>query len=812
MVWLESMFQDLRYALRMMRRTPLVTTVAVLSLALGIGANTAIFSVLDGFLLKLLPVKNPREIVLLSWLPQKSPASATDRAEPDNFSFPMFERFRRSSAVSGAAGFAFVDRFNVIAGGRAEFALSEAVSGNYHAVLGVAPVIGRAFTDDDDRESAEPVCVISHRFWMSRFAGDPTVIGRKIVIANVPITLVGVEPKEFLGLMPGYAADVRIPFHALWQIAPNVNKSIFLDPDSDWVWIAARVPRTTEAQARAELTVLLQQSLPPDKQGSVVRFGPAGEGLDLISGQFRSPLLILMAAVGLVLLIACANVANLLLVRAQAREKETSTRLALGAGRARVFRQFLTESLLLAAAGGTLGIILAYRAGDLLARGFTDLTFDVHPDIGVLMFTAGVTLLTGILFGLAPAIRAARVYAQPGLHRDTRPSRYGLPHLLIVGQLALSMVALVGAGLYVRTLHNLRVTDLGIKTHNVTVFRLVPGASGYTNAHAAEFAQRVLERLERMPGVESVAQSRILPLQGSVWETAIDAPGLSSAANPSFRKVSGNLVSARFFETMGIPVLLGRGIEERDRAGATQVAVINEMLERAYFPHESPLGRHFRAEGQDYEIVGVVGDGRYNGIRREAPPMYFVSLPQSPDFFRSFGVEIRTSQTRSAVASDVRRAIAEIDPSVPLSDLATMDQTIDRMIRQDRLFAGLSTIFGALALLLAAVGLYGVRAYAVARRTQEIGIRIALGADRGAIVQMILRETGWLGLLGVTIGLGAAYAVMRYIQAMLFGIAARDFGIFAGAAALLIAIAALAGYLPARRASRVDPMIALRHE
>ncbi len=809
MVWLESIFQDLRYAFRMMRRTPLVTAVAVLSLALGIGANTAIFSVLDGFLLRLLPVKNPREIVLLSWLAKDS----GNRIAPDDgFSVPMLERFRHlSGAVSGVAGFAFVDNLSLIAGGRAEYARGEAVSGNYHAVLGIAPVIGRAFTDDDDSESAAPVCVISYRFWESRFGRDPAVIGHKIILANVPVTLIGVEPKAFLGLTPGYAADFRIPIRLVPQVAPNANKSIFLDPTSDWLMLVARVPRATETQGRAEINVVFQRVLPPDQRGRIMVFGRGGEGLDVISKQFRYPLLVLMVTVGLILLIACANVANLLLVRAHAREKETSVRLALGAGAARVVRQFLTESLLLAVAGGTLGITLAYRAGDLLAHGFTDLTFDVHPDMSVLAFTGAVTLLTGILFGLTPAIRAARADVQPGL-QSSRSSKFALSHLLIVAQLALSLVAVVGAGLYVRTLYNLRSTDLGMNLHNLTIFRLVPGASGYRQERGAEFARRVLEQFEKMPGRESVALSRVPPLRdGGTENGTIDVPGVSPPADPNLPKVGMNLVSAQFFQTMGMPVLLGRGIEERDRAGTSQVAVINEALARAYFPHGSPLGRHFLAGKQDYEIVGVVRDSKY-AIRRGASPTYFASYAQSPANFNSFYVELRTVQSPLTVGAYIRRAISEIDSNVPLSDLATMDQIIDRLIRQDRLFAGLSSVFGALALSLAAIGLYGVRAYAVARRTSEIGIRMALGADRGTITQMILRETGWVALASVVTGLGVAYAVTRFIQSMLYGLAPHDFTTFAGAAVLLVATAALAGYLPARRAARVDPMVALRHE
>jgi predicted permease len=547
------------------------------------------------------------------------------------------------------------------------------------------------------------------------------------------------------------------------------------------------------ARATAELNAMFRE-----RKGTVM-LGPGGEGLNWIRNGLRKPLLVLMAAVGLVLLIACATVANLLLARAHSREKETSMRLALGAGAARLMRQFLTESLLLAAIGGTLGILLAYRAGDVLVRGFEHLTLDTGPNLRMLTFTLAVTILTGILFGLAPAIRAARVDVQPGLQRETR-SRFS--HVLVITQLALSLVAVIGAGLYTRTLHNLRSIDLGINIHNLTGFRLAPSVSGYTNERDAEFAQGVLARLESVPGVQSAA----LQTSGTA---EIDVPGVASQAD---RHVSLGIITAHFFETMGIPVLLGRGIEAGDRAGAPRVAVINEALARAYFAHESPVGKHFRAQTRDYEIAGVVRDSKWTRIREAAPPTFFVSYPQTQSNYRVFWVEVRTLGNPAAAASAIRRAVAEVDSNVPIFEMQTEEQAVDSLLSWDRLFATLSAIFGALALLLAAIGLYGVRAYAVARRTSEIGIRMALGADRGAIAQMILRETGWLTLFGVALGLGAACAVTRYVQSMLYGIPPRDFWTFAGAAAVLTAVAALAGYLPARRAARVDPMVALRHE
>jgi predicted permease len=788
-----------------------VTAVAVLSLTLGIGANTAIFTVFDALLLRSLAVKNPRQIVMLTWLATNS---ASRPQHDGDFSFPMFEQFRHSSALSDVIGFTWIQGLRVIAGGPADYADGEAVSGNYHAVLGVAPVVGRALVDDDDRESAAPVCVISYRFWESRFGRDPAAIGQKIVLAEVPVTLVGVEPKGFFGMMPGYAADFKIPIHLLPQISANsLANARFLDTNDWWVTLAARVPRAREARASAEINLLFHQSLPQNQQNRAVMFGPGGEGSKSFRSQFRNPLLVLMAAVGLILLIACANVANLLLARAKAREKEIATRLALGAGRQRLVRQLLTESVLLAAMGAAFGTGLAYWASGVLAS-FNGLAIDVRPEARVLGFTAAITLLTGILFGLAPAIWAARAELQPSLQRDTPFSRFGLASALIVAQLALSLVAVVGAALYLRTLHNLRDVDLGMNIHNLTVFRLAPGGSGYsTDERAAKFAQRVLDRLEKIPaGVESVALSGAMPLQGSWSSTTIDVPGSSPPADLSLRHVGMNPVTAQFFKTMGIPVLLGRGIEERDRLGTTPVAVVNETLATAFFPHESPIGRHFLVKTQDYEIVGVARDGKYNGTRRAAPPTFFVSYPQSSVSFKRFAVALRTRKNPAAVTGYVRRAVAEIDPNVPLRGLETADETIDRLIRQDRLFAALSSIFGALALLLSAIGVYGVRTYAVARRTPEIGIRMALGADRGTITQMILRETGWVALAGVAIGLGVASAVTRYIQSMLYGLAPHDFTTFAGAAVVLVAIAAFAGYLPAHRAARVDPMVALRHD
>ena len=806
MVFLESVLQDVRFSFRAMRRTPLATSVAVLSLALGIGANVAIFTVFDALLLKDLPVRDPRQIMILSWSAEQSSNRAEDT---ESFSFPMFEEFRRHSSARVIGFTGMIDGLRAIARGHADFTRGQAVSGNYYVVLGVVPVMGRLLAEGDDREDASPVCVLGYRFWQSRFGGDRAILGQEITLGDTPVTVVGVEPKEFAGTTPGNAQDFRIPIRLLTQVEPVWAKSgIFLDPNNRWLTIAARVPAEAQARVSGEINALFRRSLPPpDQQHRKVILTPFGRGYDFIRARFRDPLLVLMAAVGLVLLIACANVANLLLVRAKTRERETAVRLALGAGRRRLARQLLTESLALAVMGAGLGIGLAYWASGVLTS-FNGLAIDVRPEARVLVFTIAITSLTGIMFGLAPAIQAMRASLQPGLQRGGLSSRSGLASLLIVAQLSLSLVTVVGAGLYLRTLHNLRVTNFGIDVHKLTMFRLYPRSSGYnTTERAAEFAQRVLDQLEKTHAWKSVALSRFVPLQSGWGATTIDMPDAANPADPGLRKVSMNQVTARFFVTLGIPVLLGRGLDEQDDSRGVSVAVVNQTFACTFLPDRSPIGRHFREKNQDYEIVGVVQDSR---DLRDAPrPTFFVKYPTNLAI-QGFAVEVRTD--RNAVSRDVRSAMAKIDPNVPLRDLATAEETIDFMTRQERLLAVLSSVFGGLALLLAAVGLYGVRAYAVARRIPEIGIRVALGADRSMITKMILRETGWLTFFGVSIGLATAYSVTRYVQSMLYGVAAQDLTTFAGAAVVMIIVVAAAGYLPARRAARIDPLVALRHD
>jgi predicted permease len=823
----ESFIQDVRYGMRMMRKTPVVTAVAVLSLALGIGANTAIFTVIDALLLRSLPVRDPQQIVTISWRAKGSrkfgislngtnTSDAAGNESSPSFSFPMYERFRKqASSVSAVVAFADLQNVSVFADGQAAIARGQVVSGNYYEALGVAPAAGRALSDDDDREEAPPVCTISYRYWASRFALNPDVAGKKITINHVPFTIAGVEPRDFLGVTTGSDFSVMVPIRHLQKIAPSWGRgerSPMGDPENWWVQMVGRLkPPITPDAARAELTVLFRQAL-PDAEGLMsVTLGARGQGLNFAGESFRDPLLVLMSVVAVVLVIACANVANLLLARAKAREKETAMRLALGAGRGRLARQLLTESVMLAAFGSVLGVAFAYWAGDMLAT-FNGVLVDVRPDARVLGFTAAVTLFTGILFGLAPAIRAGRADLQPSLRTHERSSRFGLARVLVAAQLALSIVVVVGAGLYIRTLHNLRSVDLGMNPRHMLVFRLMPELAGYSTTGAREFDQRALEALERIPGVESATVSRHIPLSGSVRTTRIIAPGTDPPSDPWLRRVAVNLASEHFFETMGIPVLLGRGIEQRDQGSAPRVAVINETLAKTYFPGQNPIGRHFTSGKDEFEVVGIARDSKYDSIRKSAPPTIYMSYLQSPTDGGTLAFEVRTAGQPSAAASAVRRTIAGIDRNVPVFEMSTEEEKLDDLIRQDRLFAGLASIFGALALLLASIGLYGVRAYNVARRTAEIGIRMALGAGRGEIAALVLRETAWIAGIGLAVGVVGALAVTRAIRSMLFGLAPQDPVSFAAASGVLIVVAAIAGYFPARRASRVDPMVALRHE
>ena len=833
------MLNDLRYGLRMLVKSPGFTAVVVLSLALGIGANTAIFSLIDAVMLKMLPVKAPGQLRLLNWLgpSELQPHGivngdvSTDEHSGlktiSNLSYPTFEKLRDQNQVfSHLLGFASAGQMNVTIEGQAELADGQFLSGDYGAGLGVRPILGRAITTDDDKVgNANSVAMISYGYWRRRFGADPSVVGRTINLNRIPFTIIGVTPPEFFGLQPGESPDIWVPISLQPQVESRA--SLLADPDTSWVFAVGRLkPGVSEQQASAGLAVLMRQITAESRTHSQkpqepvrIKLTPASKGLDSLRRQFSQPLFILMAVVGLVLLIACANVANLLLARATTRQREIAIRLAVGAGRVRLLRQLLTESILLALMGGLLGLLFAYWLTDLLQILPSSVHFTL--DFRVLGFTAGIAVVTGILFGLAPALRATRLEPSEALKGNSRSltssgSKLWLNKGLVVSQVALSLLLLIGAGLLVGSLQNLMSVDPGFEREKVLLFSIDPLPSGYKQNQLAGLSKQVRERIEAIPGVRSASLSGCGLISGCETETS----GILSVegARPETDKqvsVYDNAVGPRFFETMGIPLLIGREFGEQDSESSSKVAVINETMVRQCFNGENPLGRHFGWGPENrgaYEVVGVVKNAKYNSLRSETPPTVYLPYYQRLGNQRQITFEVRTVRNPVGVISAVRSEMQVIDKSLPIFNVKTQEQSVEESLSQERLFAKFSSFFGLLALLLACIGLYGIMSYAVVRRTNEIGIRMALGAQRGNVLWLVLKETLSLIIIGVAIGLCTALAATRVISSMLFGMTATDPSTIAMATLVLVAVAAFAGYLPAKRASQVDPMVALRYE
>ncbi|MEK6287808.1 MAG: ABC transporter permease [Acidobacteriota bacterium] len=847
-----SLGQDLRYGLRMLLKSKAFTVIAVLSLALGIGANTALFSLVDAVLLKMLPVKKPNELVLFSWLGGQRGLSrgimgstktdpATGMRTSTSFSYLTFERFRdNNDTLSDVFAFAPLHQLNVSVDGQPEIATGQLVSGGYYPGLGVRATMGRTIAPDDDKAGASPVTVITHRYWQRRFGQDPEAVGKTVNINNVSFTIVGITAPEFMGASQvGWSPDLSIPFSMQPQVSPH--ESSLNGPWFWWLQIMGRMNSgVTTEQAAASFGSIFQQSAQEGWDAALARFPPQGQaqnpaprdvprlrgasgsqGMTELRSAYSQPLTILMVIVGFVLLIACANVANLLLARAATRQKEIAVRLALGASRWRLVRQLLTESVLLAILGGTAGALFAYWGKDMLLTlrpwGGGELGVDLKIDLRVLGFTFAVSLATGLLFGLAPALRATKVDLTPALKDNARSVTGGtrsiLTKSLIIVQVAMSLVLLVGAGLFVRTLRNLQNVDIGFNRENLLLFSVEPGLNGYDRPQMAQLYRRMTERLEAVPGVRSASVSLIPLLSGQAQTRSIDVQGNTSQPTDN-NDAKVNTVGAHFFETIEMPILLGRGLSERDEETSPRVAVINQMMARKYFGDENALGRRFGFGGPEtsgqIEIIGVARDAKYTDMRSQSEPTiylpYLQSIPRHATFI------VRTFGDTSAMTAAIRDAVREVDSNLPLFDVKTQSQQADDSLTQERLFATLSGFFGVLALLLACIGLYGVMSYGVARRTNEIGIRMALGASAPRVTRMVMGETMLVVLIGVVIGLGAAVATTRLIASMLFGLAATDALTISFAVLLMVGVAAIAGYLPARRAARVDPMVALRYE
>ena len=803
---LDQLRQDLTYAVRTLRRSPAFTLVAVLCLALGIGANTAIFTLVDAALLRMLPVADPESLVVV-----RSVGPGGGR-RLSSFSYPQFVYLREHADMLAAVfAYARID-LNLSSGSLTDAPIGQLVSDNYFSALGVQPVIGRGFAPSDDM-----VAVISYRYWHTRFHGDAAIFGRAVVLNGFPFTIIGVAPRRFFGVEVGNSPEVFVPLALCDRLSPGAPR--LPRPNSFWLAVMARLrPEVPVAQAEARTNLVFRQGveqatgLPPNLARFLKQWRIAlvrgGKGMPGISAQFGAPLLILMTVVSLVLMIACANVASLLLARAAARRKEIAVRLALGAGRLRLVRQFFTESLLLSAAGGALGLLFGIWGARALAGFLTNHVLDVSLDIRVLGFTLLVSVLTGLLFGIAPGLRAARVDLTPAFKGEAAPESPGrrvrLGRFVVSAQVAMSLLLLIGAGLFIRTLANLRAVDAGFRGDHVLLATLNPGLSRYTPERSDAFYTDLLERVSALPGVRSASLADA-PLLSAEYVDGVSIPGAAEPAEVSLR-----IVGPRFFQTMGIPIRLGRDFLPGDHTGSPKVAIINETIARKYFAGASPIGKHVEVGGAVRQIVGVIADTKYHSLRESIRNTVYLPLDQAQTGTERT-LHVRTLAGPAGMAAAVREQARALDKNLPVK-ISLFSDLVDESLAQERLIAALSGFFAALALLLTATGLYGVIAYSVQRRTREIGIRMSLGARRAAVLWMVLRDCRLLVGLGVAAGAPAGFWLSRFVPRQLFGIVPGDPATIASAAALLIVVAMLAGYLPARRASRVDPMVALRDE
>jgi predicted permease len=829
---------DVRQALRSFVKNPAFTAVVVLTLALGIGANTAIFSLMDQVLVRGLPVRDPERLVVLNGPGPFSGSSHSHSNTLTTMSHPMFEAIRdRNTVFSGVLAENRVP-IHFGAGGQTDEVDGDLVSGTFFETLGLDAAAGRLFTREDDRVAgAHPLVVLGHGYWSRRFAADPGIIGSTVRINDHPMTVIGVAPAGFHGIEVGSSVDVYVPLAMMSQVMPTWTKGL-----GDWrtrflIVMARLKDGVSREQASAATNVLYGQLLREDLATITTpstRFRvaflqkrlqilPGGRGTSGLRDEARTPLLVLMGMVGLVLLIACANVANLLMARASSRQKEIAVRLALGASRARLVRQLLVESVVFSIAGGLLGIGFAMWSGTLILRALPEgqaarvLTAD--PDLRVGLFALVLALLTGIVFGLAPALQSTRPQLAPTLKSETAAVAGGtapfrLRRGLVVAQVALSLLLLIGAGLFTRSLSNLASLNPGFEPERLLTFSLNPALSGYELSRRFTLFKRLQDDLAAEPGVKSVSLAQETLMTDSNSSSTVRVEGYEAKEEEDMNP-NMNRVAPAFFATMGIPLLSGRDFGDGDAAAAPKVAVVNEAFARYFYKDQSPLGRRFgmgrKSEQFPYTIVGIVRDSKAASLR-EKPPR-FVYLPYTQDErIGQMTFYVRSSVDPVVLESRMRAVVRQADVGLPITDMKTMQTQIRESLFVDRMVASLSAAFGLLATLLAAVGLYGVMSYAVSLRTREIGIRVALGADRRTVLLMVLREVAVLALIGIAIGLPSGYGLGRLVESQLYGLTARDPLTFAVATATLLVSAMLAGYVPAARATRVDPLVALRYE
>jgi predicted permease len=829
-----TLLQDVRFAFRTFAKAPLFVAVAILSLAFGIGANTAIFSLTDQILIRMLPVKQPEQLVLLS---------AVGRHYGNNMgwnriSYPMYQDFRDHNTVFSGM-FCFREtQMSLSYDGHTERVAGEVVSGNYFPVLGVSAALGRLFTAADDQfQGAHPVAVLSYGFWQRRFAGNPGVIGQKLNINGYPFTVIGVSQPGFSGTDPGYAPQVRVPMMMSLKITTHLDLN---NRRSRWVTAFGRLkPGVSIQEAKASIQPFFHQILQMEvKQKEFAKASPymkqaflkmsmdvlpASKGRSRLRRQFSKPLLVLMGTVTLVLLIACANIANLLIARATARQKEMAVRLALGSGRRRIIRQLLVESLLLSTVGGITGLVLAIWTDKalikFLPRSYVPLTISSLPDWRILAFNLGLSVLTGIAFGLVPALQSTRPDLAGTLKDQAGAVTGGAStltrKLLVVSQIALSLLLLIGAGLFIRSLQKLKELDPGFRTTNLLAFKVDPTLNGYERSRTKMFYQRLEENLNAMPGVESAALAVVPVMEGDEWDqwVTIDSysPKTGELPDPHM-----NFVSPDYFKTLEITLLTGRAFLRTDTVGSPKVCIVNEAFAKKYFGTINALGHKIGmgidpGTKTDITIVGVARNTKYESMRDEIPIEVFRPYQQM-EFATGITAYVRTAHNPEQIFSSIRKRVHELDTNLPVFEMITLEKQMADSLVTERLVALLSSGFGFLATVLAAIGLYGVMAYMVVRRTREIGIRMAIGAARSDVLWLVLREVLVLLAIGIAIALPASWILTQSVRSQLYGIQPTDPVSAIMATLVIAAVAMLAGYLPARRATRVDPLCALRYE
>jgi len=826
---LETLLQDIRFGLRMLRKSPGFTTVAVLTLALGIGANTAIFSLIDAVMLRMLPVQNPQELVQLY---RVNPARPDRRA--GSFTNAIWEQLRDHQDIFSGVFAWGPTQFDLAQGGVVRYVGGVFASGGYFSTLGVRPAAGRLLTQADDQRGCPAAAVISYGFWQDHFAGAPSAIGSTLYLNRHPFQIIGVTAPGFYGLQVGSRYDVTVP----------VCSSVLFDGKEsrldvrDWWWLAisGRVkPGISPEQLKARLQILspqvyggaIPQDWEPVSQKSFAGFKfdnlPGGTGMSAVRRQFGQPLTILMWVVGLVLLIACANLASLMIARASSRNREIAVRKALGASGSRIVRQLLTECLLVSTAGALLGILFARWGSALLVRWISTSSstvfLDLSPNAQILAFTAGIAVVTAVLFGVLPAFRSSRVSLTAAIKNGPgdRSAHGGGVHSgkwIVAGQVAFSLVLLVVAGLFLRSLGKLAGLDLGFDRGNVLIVNA--NMKDFATEQRAALIDQITERLEALPGVISVSRSTRVPISTFEWSqpVQVDTP---NAPKGDAAEVYFNGVSSRYFETLRTPILAGRSFDPTDNKDSAKVAIVNETFARRFFPGVVPVGRYFRRRDGNstqlisYEIVGVAKDAKYESVREDTYAQAFFADSQTGDAGDSTNFEIRTGTPADAMKSSIQSALARLNGGVSLS-FSSLAQHVDDDLVQERLLAALSGFFGGLAVLLAMIGLYGALSHLVHQRTNEFGIRMALGAPRGSVMGLVMRDVVLILGAGVLVGMGVSLLSLRILQKLLFGLSTHDPGTMAGAVLLLAVVALLAGYLPARRAMKVDPMVALRYE